>query len=106
MPKVEEPKRKGIVCVKAIRVYSNKLDKEIDSTIESGETPKLLLKDIVRQSTSEHEIEMVFLGEYHLEDLEYFSGDPKNWVTWGDIILSPDQAYTIGKLLIEFSEVS
>jgi len=90
--------------VKAIRVYIPELLKEVDSSIERDENPSILVKKIVRRSPGREnlpEIELVFKGSRHLEDLRYYSKDPSTWITWGEIYLSPRQALKLAQALIE-----
>lgn len=100
--RVEKAVKKDIQRVKAIRVYLPELMKEIDQTVERGETPELLIKRTLRQKTGKPEIELVFLGsmrERHVEDLNYYKKNPKDWTTWGLIVLTPEQAKAFIKAL-------
>jgi len=102
MIKVEKPIRKEILNVEAIRVYIPELMKEVDSTVESGEHPKLLVKSIIRRKTGNKEVEIVFLGkkeERHIEDLFYYNSDPNTWKTWGIIVLTIQQAKGLKEFL-------
>lgn len=102
--KVEEPLIRRTLGVKAIRVYVPELMKEIDSSIERDEDPGLIVKKIVRRSLGREglpEIELVFMGRRHIEELNYYSKDPGNWVIWGALYLSPRQAIRLAKALLE-----
>ncbi|KPV64470.1 MAG: hypothetical protein AOA66_0161 [Candidatus Bathyarchaeota archaeon BA2] len=100
--RVERASKKEFANVEAIRVYLPELMKEVNQTIESGESPKLLIKRTERQKTGEPEIEIVFLGstkDRHVEDLEYFEKHPLEWTTWGEIVLTPKQTEVFIKAL-------
>jgi len=90
--KVEPAIAKDHQKVQAIRVYPGKLMKEIDSTIESGETPRLIVKKEFSKSRKVEEVSLVFLGPYHIEDLNYFQTDPATWPTFGEIYMTLVQA--------------
>jgi hypothetical protein len=83
--------------VQAIRVYPGKLMKEIDSTIESGETPGLIVKKELSKTRKVEEISLVFTGPYHIEDLNYFQKDPATWHTFGEIYMTPTQALQLAE---------
>jgi hypothetical protein len=90
--KVEPPIAKDHQKVEAIRVYPGKLMKEIDSTTESGETPGLIVKKEFSKSRKVEEVSLVFIGPYHIEDLDHFQKDPATWSTFGEIYMTPAQA--------------
>lgn len=102
--KVEPPIKRDFVKIKAIRVYIPELRKEVDSSIEKGESPSLLVKATFSKKRNENEIEVVFIGERHIEDLKYYKKDPNEWKTWGIIVLSPETAKNLGLLLLELSK--
>ena len=100
--RVERPLEKELANVEAIRVYLPELMKEVNQTVERGETPKLLIKRTKRQKTEKPEVEVVFMGsirERHVEDLTYYEKHPKDWVTWGEIVLTPEQVKAFVKVL-------
>ena len=100
--RVERPLDKELANVEAIRVYLPELMKEVNQTVERGETPKLLIKRTERQKTEKSEIEVVFMGSMrnrHVEDLTYYEKHPKEWVTWGEIVLTPEQVKAFIKAL-------
>ena len=100
--RVEKARKKETVDVEAIRVYLSELKKEVNQTVERGELPRLLIKRTTRQKTGKPEIEIVFLGserERHVEDLNYYEKHPKDWVTWGEIVLTPEQVKAFVKVL-------
>ena len=102
--KIETPIKKEIANVEAIRVYLPEFMKEVNQTTERGEYPRLLIKRTVREKTQESEIEIVFKGsvkERHVEDLNYFRKHPLEWVTWGEIVLTIEQAQTLISVLKE-----
>ena len=92
--KVEKPIKKRYIDVKAIRVYIAELMKNINSTIERGETPYLLIKKAYSPKREVNEIEIVFMGskQKHIEELTYFKKHPSQWPSWGEIVLSLKQA--------------
>jgi len=105
--KVEKAIRRELVNVQAIRVYLPELGKEINQTVERGERPQLLIKLTKRQKTGEYEVEIVFLGneaERHIETLRYYKKNPKNWKTWGLIVLTPKQAMKLACILKKIAE--
>ena len=100
--KVEPAIGKGYIDVKAIRVYLSELMKEVNSTIERGEKPRLLIKKTYSPKRGVNEFEFVFMGtesERHIEELTYFKKHPKTWRTWGEIVLSPVEVEDFIKLL-------
>ena len=102
--KVEEPIIKQIIDVEATRVYIPELMKEINSTTERGEHPKLLTKLTKREKTGKHEVEIVFLGginQRHIEELSYYGKHPMTWKTWGEIVLTLNQAKELVQFLSE-----
>lgn len=107
MLKVEKPLRKRVFeDVEAIRIYLPELMQQIDQTRESGEKPRLLVKTTVRRRTGRDEVEIVFLGrpeERHLEEIKYFSKDPRGWQSWGIIVLSRKAARRLGAMLLELT---
>lgn len=100
--KVEKAIGKGYIDAKAIRVYVSELMKEVNSTIERGEKPRLLIKKTFSPKRGVNEFEFVFMGtesERHIEELTYFKKNPETWKTWGEIVLSPDEVEDLIKLL-------
>jgi hypothetical protein len=84
--------------VQAIRVYPSKvLLKEIDSSVERGETPSLMVKKEFSEERKAEEVSLVFKGPYHIEDLNYYQKDPATWSTWGEIYLTPAQALQLAE---------
>jgi len=104
--KVEEPIEREFVPVEAIRLWSKELDHHIDSTRERGEDPKLLVKATRRRKTMQPEVEAVFLGDRHLERRSYSQKPPRSWLTFGGIIMSPEQAKQLGWSLIHMAEAA
>ncbi len=80
------------VDAKAIRLYSGKLMKNINSSIERGEEPFLYIQATYNDKRRIPEIQIVLMGEHHIEDLHYYQSDPKRWKSLGHIVLSMDQA--------------
>jgi hypothetical protein len=102
--KVESAIGKGYINVKAIRVYLAELKKNINSTIERGETPYLLIKKIWSEKRGAYEFEIVFMGARHVEDLSYAVSDPNTWKSWGEMVLSPEQIEDFIQLLRKLLE--
>lgn len=100
--RVERPIKKEHMDVEAIRVYLPELSKNINSTVERGERPVLLIKRTVREKTGKGEVEIVFMGsvkDRHIEDLSYYTKNPQEWRSWGEIVLTLDQARKFAKFL-------
>jgi len=100
--KIEKAIQRSTIDVLAIRVYLPEFRCEVDQTVEHGENPRLLIKSTKREKTGKAEIEIVFLGskhERHLEPLSYYLKNPQKWVTWGLIVLSPQQARQLACIL-------
>ena len=98
--RVERPIKKEYADVEAIRVYLPELSKNINSTVERGEHPVLLIKRTVREKTGKGEVEIVFMGsakDRHIEDLSYYTKNPEEWRSWGEIVLTLDQARKFAK---------
>ncbi len=104
--KVEKPIKKGYIDVKAIRVYITELMKNINSTVERGEKPYLLVKKAYSPKRGENEIEMVFMAskQKHIEELTYFRKHPSQWPSWGEIVWSEQQIRDLIKLLNDLLE--
>ena len=101
--KVEKPVKKTFCKVEAIRVYLPELMKEINQCTERDEYPNLLVKSTVRSKTKAKEIELVFMGtpmDRHIETLNYYKKPPSQWITWGEIVLSPSQALDLANNLL------
>lgn len=101
--KVEPYIMRDFVKAKAIRVYPTELMKNINSTIESGEKPVLLVKLTYSPKRGVNEFEIVFMGSRHIEDLGYYKKPPKKWRSWGEIVLSPDQARQLAEFFLKAS---
>ena len=96
--KVEPAIARDYQKVQAIRVYPSKvLKKEIDSSVERGETPSLMVKKEFSEERKAEEVSLVFKGAYRLEDLNYYQKDPDTWTTWGEIYLTPAQALQLAE---------
>jgi len=105
--KVLEAVKKGIVKCKAISLYSKKTGFHIFSSVVHKENPSLLVKSIINEKFGGAEIELVFLGEHHVEKKEYYTQPKQGWVSFGEIVLTPDQARELAlKLIIVAESVS
>jgi hypothetical protein len=86
--------------VDAIRIFAGRTGLEIDSTTERGHRPALLIKKIRRESTGKVEIEIVMMGDYHVEPLTYYKKDPETWPSFADIILTPLQSRELAEKIL------
>lgn len=105
--KVEKAIGKGYIDVKAIRVYLSELMQEVNSTIERGEKPRLLIKKAYSPKRGVNEFEFVFMGtesERHVEELAYYKTHPTTWRTWGEIVFSPKEVDDLIKLLQDLTK--
>lgn len=92
MKKIDKVMARESVDVKAIRIYTGKLMKEIDSSTERGENPHIYIQRTYNEKRRLPEIQIVLMGEHHIEPLFYFTGDPRTWRSFGAIVLSEDAA--------------
>ena len=92
MKKVDKVIARETVDAKAIRIYSGKLMKEVDSSKERGENPHLYIQRTYNEKRRLPELQIVLMGKHHIEDLNYFNSDPKKWNSFGAIILSLEDA--------------
>jgi len=99
--------KKGLVKVKAIRLFPTKPLLFIDSRIETGEKPTLLVKSIHNEKRGCHEVEIVFLGDYHVAepDARPHVKPYKEWLSFGLIILSLDEAKELTKILERVTKI-
>lgn len=99
--KVEEFIQRKFMKVKGIRLYPKIKGTiyNVNSTVERKEKPTLLSKLAWSHSRDQLEIEIVFMGQYHVEELAYFKKPPDQWSSWGEIVLSLDQALELEKIL-------
>ena len=99
--------KKGLVQVKAIRLFPTKPLLFIDSRRATGEKPTLLIKSIYNEKRGCHEIEFVFLGDYHAAepDARPHVKPYKDWLSFGLIVLSLNEAKELIKILERVVEV-
>jgi len=99
--------KKGLVEVKAIRLFPTKPLLFIDSRRATGEKPTLLIKSIYNEKRSCHEVEVVFLGDYHVAepDARPHVKPYKDWLSFGLIVLSINEAKELIKILERVVEV-
>ena len=104
---VLEAIKKGVVKVKAIRLFPTKPLLFIDSRTETGEKPTLLIKSIRNEKRGCHEVEIVFLGDYHVAepDARPHVKPYKDWLSFGLIVLSLDEAKELTKVLERVVEI-
>ena len=86
--------------IEAIRIFPGRAAFEIDSTSEHGHRPGLLIKRIRRERTGKSEIEILMMGDYHVESLTYYKKDPETWPSFGDIILTLSQAHELAEKIL------
>lgn len=94
--KVEPPIRREFLDVKAIRLYPRVANTTyyVNSTLERNEQPRFLVKAVYSPKRQDYEIEIVFLGTYHSEQEipGYPTKPPRKWSSWGEFVLSAEQA--------------
>ena len=99
--------KKGLVNVKAIRLFPTRPLLFIDSRTDTGEKPTLLVKSTHNQKRGCHEVEIVFLGGYHVAepDARPHVKPYKDWLSFGLIVLSVDGAKELIQVLERVVEV-
>lgn len=99
--------QKGLVDVKAIRLFPTKPLLFIDSRRATSEKPALLVKSIDNKKRACKEVEVVFLGDYHVAepDARPHVKPYKDWCSFGLIVLSFDQAKELISVLERVVEV-
>lgn len=102
--KVLKAIKKDYIPCKCISLYPSRLEFMLYSSIEKDEYPNLLIKRVWNDRLKTMEIEVVFLGDYHLEKPTHFKKPKSEWVSFGALILSPQQARQLGELLIKLGE--
>lgn len=82
----------GFTNVECIRAYNTTIEKLIISSRERGEQPRLLVVRTFNEKRGE-EIQIVFVGKHHVEDLSYFKSNPKFWNSerFGYVVLTPQE---------------
>lgn len=76
----------------------------VNSTIERNEQPKFLVKAVWSPKRQAYEIEIAFMGSYHSENGAYSTKPPEKWSTWGEYVLSPEQAKEFVEILSEMQD--
>jgi hypothetical protein len=99
--------KKGLVDVKAIRLFPTKPLLFIESRRATSEKPALLVKSIDNKKRACKEVELVFLGDYHVADPDArpHVKPYKDWLSFGLIVLSIDQARELIMVLERVTEV-
>lgn len=99
--KVEPSIKREFLNVKAIRLYPRVADTtyQVNSTIERGEKPTFLVKAVYSEKRHDFEIEIAFLGPYHAETVAYYKKHPEHWTSWGEFVLSAEQARQLIEIL-------
>lgn len=99
--------KKGLVEVKAIRLFPTRPLLFIDSRRATGEKPTLLIKSIYNEKRGCHEVEVVFLGDYHVAepDARPHVKPYKDWLSFGLVVLSLDEAKELIEILERVVEV-
>jgi len=101
--RVLEALEKGKIQCKAISLYPSCLHSVLYSSVERNESPTLLVKRVWNDRLEDFEIEIVFLGDYHMEKPTYLKKPRREWISFGNFVLTPSQAEELGKLLIDLS---
>lgn len=93
-------KKLGLTNVQCVRIYDTELMKLIISSRERGEEPQILVLKTFNEKRGE-EIQLIFLGKHHVEDLSYFTLNPKKWNSkrFGYSVLTLEQAVEFGEIL-------
>lgn len=100
--KVEKALWKRVVpAIGAIRCWCKHKEFEMDSTVERGERPALLIKRTKREKTGEPEVEIVFMGEHRDEPHSYYTKHPSLWKSFGNIVVTPEKAREVASVLAE-----
>ena len=99
--------KKGVVKVKAIRLFPTRPLLFIDSRTDSGEKPTLLVKSTRNEKRGCYEVEIVFLGDYHVAepDARPHVKPYKDWLSFGLIVLSLEEAKELMKILERVVEI-
>ena len=95
--------KEGIVRCAAIKLYPSCSKEIVYSSIEKNEEPKLLVKRVWNERLKVFEVEVVFLGNYHVEKLAYNKKPKLEWISFAEFILTPEEALELGKLLTNLS---
>jgi len=91
--KIDRALRKGgKISAKAIAIYSNKLKEQLISSTEKAEKPQVEIFLNWNEKRKAQEIALVLSGEHRAEPYSYWQKDPKEWKTWGRLILGPEDA--------------
>ena len=90
----------GLTNIQCNRIYDTDLTLLLISSSEKGEEPQILVVRTMNEKRGE-EIQLVYLGKHHVEDLTYFKSNPKNWNAkrFGYSVLTPIQAKKLGDIL-------
>jgi hypothetical protein len=106
--KVEPPIRREFLDVKAIRLYPrlDNLTLYVNSSIERNEQPSFLVKAAFSPKRQQYEIEIAFMGPYHSEReiAGYHTKPPEKWSSWGEFVLSPEEAKQFVEILNEMQD--
>lgn len=101
--RVRKSLKEGYVRCTAIKLYPSCSKEIVYSSIEKNEEPKLLVKRVWNERLKVFEIEVVFLGDYHVEKLTYNKKPKLEWISFAEFILTPEEALQFGKLLTDLS---
>jgi len=90
----------GLTNIRCNRMYDTDIMKLIMSSAEKGECPELLAVRTWNEKRGE-EVQLIYLGEHHVEDLTYFKTNPKSWNTkrFGYMVLTPTEAVKLREIL-------
>lgn len=101
--KVLQALEKSILPCKCIALYPTPLEDVLYSSVEKKEYPKLLVKRVLNDRLNCAEIEVVFVGNYHLEKPAYFKKPKSEWASFGSFVLNPQQAKQLGEFLVKLA---
>ena len=108
--KIDRTIAKDEIPAKAIAAYSKFLENQIISSAERNEEPKILIYLNWNEGRNVPEVNLVFAGSHHVEKLSYYTKDPREWVTFGHITLSPEQgarlAQKVNSILKQFRDMT
>jgi len=82
------------------------MKKAVYSSIERGEVPLLFLVPTYNQKRDVVEWRMTLRGDFHVEDLEYYAKNPKEWRSVAEVILSPEEMKALCEYYQAYKDVA
>jgi hypothetical protein len=101
--RVRKSIKQGRILCKAIKLYPSCSEHIVYSSIEKEEEPILLVKRVWNERLKVFEIEVVFLGGYHVEKPSYYRKPKSDWISFAEFVLTPEEALKLGSLLTDLS---